>query len=46
MILQCFANLGDEGEREYDKALIFEDIRQDRFKETLEFFENFNTLTA
>jgi hypothetical protein len=46
MIVKCDKGLGDEGERQFDKALMYEDIRVDRLKDLMGFIDNYNDLSA
>lgn len=39
MIISCNKNIGDEGEREFDKQVLYEIVRNDRLKDTLRFFK-------
>lgn len=38
--------MGDHGERQLSNSLLFEDIRHERFKETLTFLDDYSHLTA
>ena len=46
LIHECVRNESDEGERELEKSLIYEDIRFERFKETIGFLEEYNYVNA
>jgi hypothetical protein len=38
--------LGDDAERALEKAFLFEDIRADKLKDTIAFFESYNYMNA
>ncbi len=46
MILACYKNLGDHGERKLSQSILYEDIRHERLKETLDFLEHYSHLSA
>lgn len=46
MIIKCYQGLGDEGERQFDKSIMFEEIRADRLQDMLSFMDNYNDLSA
>ena len=38
--------MSDEGEREFEKSILYEQIRYDRLKETIDFLEQYNYVNA
>ena len=46
MIHKCCQGLSDEGERQFDKALMYEEIRADRLTDLMGFMDNYNDLSA
>jgi hypothetical protein len=46
MIHKCCLGLSDEGERQFDKALMYEEIRADRLTDLMGFMDNYNDLSA
>ncbi len=46
MIVKCYQELGDEGERAFEKSVMFEDVRQERLLDCLNFFEQYNYMSA
>jgi hypothetical protein len=44
--MECFKNENDEGERQLEKSLLYEEIRFQKFKEILAFLEEYNYVNA